>query len=159
MNRNLLIGATVVVILIVGYMLITNMQKSTGVPAPVATPQGMENTASPSATVSEVMVVLTEQNNSKELGTATLMEVNGKVKVVLKMTGAPDVSQPAHIHVGACPEVGAVKYPLTNVMNGMSETTLDVTMAQLKSELPLGINVHKSQPEAKVYVSCGDLKL
>lgn len=103
---------------------------------------------------------MSEQNNSGEFGTATLTEENDKVKVVLKMTGAPaGVTQPAHIHIGSCPEVGAVKYPLTSPVNGLSETTLDVTLDQLKAAMPLAINVHKSVPEGSVYVSCGDLTL
>lgn len=157
MNRNLLIGVGVVVVLVVGYLLFSNMQQT---PTPQPTTTTTQETASPSATPSEISVTLSEQNTSGESGTATLMEVDGKVKVTLKLTGAPSgVVQPAHIHVGACPDVGAVKYPLTSPVDGMSETTLDVTLAQLKSELPLGINVHKSAAEAKVYVSCGDLKL
>lgn len=115
-------------------------------------------TASSSANLSEITIVLSEQNKSGEMGTATLMEENGKVKVTLILTGAAaGVTQPAHIHVGKCPDVGAVKYPLTSTKDGMSETMLDVTLAQLKSELPLGINVHKSVAESKIYVSCGDL--
>ena len=157
MNRNLLIGVGVVIVLIVGYLLFSNMQQA---PTPQPTTTTTQETASPSAAPSEISVTLSEQNKSGELGTATLMEVDGKVKVTLKLTGAPTgVAQPAHIHVGACPDVGAVKYPLTSPIDGMSETVLDVTLAQLKSELPLGINVHKSGDEVKVYVSCGDLKL
>lgn len=157
MNKNLIIGVGVVVILIVGYMLFSNKQQ-TSYPQPVTTTT--EQTASPSATTNEVTVTLSEQNDSGESGIATLMEVDGKVKVTIKLTGAPTgATQPAHIHVGACPDVGAVKYPLTSPVDGMSETMLDVTLAELKSELPLGINVHKSGTEATVYVSCGDLKL
>lgn len=104
-------------------------------------------------------VPLYAQNTSGEEGTAVLTDVNGKTKVVLALTGAPvGVSQPAHIHVGACPMPGAVKYPLSNVVGGASETTLDVSLTQLKGELPLAVNVHKSGTEASVYVSCGDLK-
>lgn len=159
MNKNLLIGVGVIAVLLVGYMLFSNMNKQAPLPQSEITTT-TENSASPSATPQEITVVLSEQNGSKESGTATLMEVDGKVKVTLKMTGAPaTVAQPAHIHVGACPDVGAVKYPLTSPVDSMSETTLDVTLAQLKSELPLGINVHKSAAETKVYVSCGDLKL
>ncbi len=157
-NKNLLIGIAVLVVLVLGYMLFSNKQQTSS-PEMTSTPS-TESSASPSAMVNEVTVTLSEQNNSKESGIATLTEEGGKVKVTLKMTGAlAGVAQPAHIHVGACPDVGAVKYPLTNVMDGMSETTLDVTLAQLKSELPLGINVHKSVAESKIYVSCGDLKL
>lgn len=152
MNKNLLIGIVVLVVVFVGYRMFSNKQQTT--PAP-STP---EVTASPSP--SEVVINLAAQNQSSESGTATLAEVNGKVKVTLKLTGAPaGVAQPAHIHAGACPNVGAVKYPLTFPVDGMSETVLDVTLAELKSQLPLGVNVHKSAAEAKIYVSCGDLVL
>ena len=78
----------------------------------------------------------------------------------VSLTGAPaGVAQPAHIHVGACPGVGAVKYPLTFPVDGQSETVLDVTLEQLRSELPLAINIHRSAAEASVYVSCGELSL
>ncbi len=112
----------------------------------------------PSPAPGAVTVVLDPQNASGESGTATLKEVDGKVAVNLNLTGFVDgVSQPAHIHVGACPGVGAVKYPLSNVTNGQSLSYLDVSMDQLKSELPLAINVHKSAAEAKVYTACGPL--
>lgn len=148
MNKNPLLVIGVIIVVVVGYMMFSNKQTPQEAVVPTVAP------------ANEVIVVLSEQNASGESGTATLMETDGKVKVTLKMMGAPaGVSQPAHIHTGACPDVGAVKYPLTSPVDGMSETMLDVTLAQLKSELPLGINVHKSNPEAKVYVSCGDLKL
>ena len=110
-------------------------------------------------TENEITINLTERNNSGESGTATLVEEGGQVIVTLNITGAPEnVSQPAHIHVGSCPDVGAVKYPLTNVLNGESETTVNVTLSQLESELPLAINVHQSGENASVYVACGDIK-
>jgi hypothetical protein len=119
----------------------------------------MDTTGSPSATMQQT-IQLTEQNDSSESGTAMLSEKDGKVTVTLSMTGGPaDVPQPAHIHVGSCPDVGAVSYPLTNVVNGTSVTVLETTLADLASKQPLGINVHKSVPEVKVYVACGDLNL
>lgn len=108
--------------------------------------------------VTERTVSLKEQNGSGESGSAVLTEKDGKVTVVLDMTGfAADVPQPAHIHSGSCPDVGAVAYPLTNVVNGKSATVLDTTFAKLDAKEPLAINVHKSVPETKVYVSCGNL--
>jgi len=105
-------------------------------------------------------VVLAEQNESGESGTAVLVEVDGKVVVTLNTVGAlADVPQPAHIHTGVCPDVGGIAYPLTNVVNGVSQTTLDVTLAELAAQQPLGINIHKSVPESAIYVSCGDLAL
>lgn len=104
-------------------------------------------------------VVLNAQNASGETGTATLIESAGKTTVDINLSGAPsNLSQPAHIHAGACPTPGNIIYPLTNVVNGASKTVLDVDLATLRAQLPLAVNVHKSASEAKVYVSCGDLK-
>lgn len=106
----------------------------------------------------EVTIRLDAQNGSGEMGTATLKEEDGKVKVSLHLQGTPaDIEQPTHIHLGSCPNPGIVKYPLSNVHKGKSETTLDVTFATLKSLLPLAINVHKSAAEASTYVACGNL--
>lgn len=116
---------------------------------------------SPSAMVrKEVTVVLKPVNDSSEVGTATLIEENGQTKVTINLTGyTKDVVQPAHIHIGECPGVGAVKYPLTSIVNGASVTTLSVTLDQLKKELPLAINVHKSATEISTYTACGPLTI
>jgi hypothetical protein len=113
---------------------------------------------SPSAAIREITVTLESVNDSKESGTATITEENGQTKVVISLTGyTENVVQPAHIHLGECPGVGAVKYPLTSVTNGTSVTTLAVTLEQLKKELPLAINVHKSATEVSTYTACGPL--
>lgn len=115
---------------------------------------------SPSTSMMESIIQLDEQNSSSESGTAVLSEKDGKVTVTLNMTGgASGVAQPAHIHSGVCPDVGAVAYPLTDVVDGKSVTVLDVSLADLAGKQPLGINVHKSAKEVKVYVACGDLNL
>lgn len=102
---------------------------------------------------------LDAQNSSGESGTALLKEVEGKVMVSLSLTGAPKgLTQPAHIHLGSCPNPGAIKYPLKSLVNGESETTLDVTFDKLKALGSLAINVHKSAAQANMYVSCGNLK-
>ncbi len=104
-------------------------------------------------------VVLSAQNDSDQSGVATLASENGKTTVSIQLDSSPEgVSQPAHIHMGACPNPGEVVYPLTNVMDGTSETVLEVTLDTLRSELPLVVNVHKSTTESGTYVSCGDLK-
>lgn len=157
MNKNLIFGAVgVLVIVVIGYLLFNRQTQ----PIPQPTTITTQETASPSAAISAVTVTLSEQNTSGESGIATLVEVDGKVVVILTLTGAPEgVVQPAHIHVGSCPDVGAVKYPLTFPVNGRSETTLEVSLGQLRSEMPLSINVHKSAQEASVYVSCANLTL
>jgi len=106
----------------------------------------------------KITVELTEESDSGESGIATLVEENNQVTVTIIMTGAPEnVSQPAHIHLGSCPGIGGIQYPLTNILDGDSITTIDATLDQLESELPLAINIHKSVDEASVYVSCGNL--
>lgn len=104
-------------------------------------------------------VKLVSQNNSKENGTAIISEVDGRTSVLMTVYNFPKTGpQPAHIHEGACPTPGAVKYSLGNVVSGISTTTLNITAEQLLDELPLAINIHKSSAEAKIYVSCGDIK-
>ena len=114
---------------------------------------------SPEATTSkEATVILKPVNDSGEAGTAVLMEENGQTKVTINLIGyTKDIEQPAHIHLGVCPGVGAVKYPLTSIVNGASTTTLAVTLEQLRKELPLAINVHKSATEVSVYTACGPI--
>ncbi|HZX50396.1 MAG TPA: hypothetical protein VFE94_04640 [Candidatus Paceibacterota bacterium] len=108
----------------------------------------------------EVVVALAEQNGSGEMGTATLSEADGTLKVVLELTGAPaGVTQPAHIHFESCANIGGVKYPLNSPVNGYSETIVDVSMAELQAGLPLSLNVHKSVEEASVYVACGNVMI
>jgi len=105
-----------------------------------------------------VTVTLNAQNNSGEKGSAVLSDVDGKTKVTVNINGAPaGIAQPMHIHTGSCPTPGAVLYPLTSLMNGISETVIDVPLSKILSELPLAINVHKSAAEAKIFVSCGDI--
>lgn len=107
----------------------------------------------------QTTVTLAQQNDSGEEGTVDLVEENGQVKVTINLSGVPETDQPAHIHAGACPEPGAVVYPLTNVVNGTSETMVDTTMAQLQAQMPLAVNVHKSADEVSTYVACGDILL
>ncbi len=101
---------------------------------------------------------LKAQNGSKIEGSALLTEADGKTKVVLALASSSAVAMPAHIHTGVCPNPGAVKYPLAAVVEGRSETIVSVTIDELRKQLPLAINVHKSVVEPQSYVSCGDLK-
>lgn len=106
----------------------------------------------------KLAIPLIADSNSGQSGFAEIKEINGKAKVEITMSGAPLNSiQPAHIHVGNRPNLGAVKYPLNNVVNGMSETVLTVSLDQLLSERPLGINIHKSAAEIGISVASGDL--
>ena len=106
-----------------------------------------------------VTVTMAPQNNSNESGTATLTQVGKDVQVVVDLTNAPAEAQPAHIHPGTCAKLApAPKYPLSNVVNGKSTTTLkNVTLTELTSG-QFAVNVHKSANDLATYVSCGDIK-
>lgn len=96
-------------------------------------------------------------NNSGESGKATLTPADGKTKVVIDLTSAPeDLAQPAHIHQGTCESLGGPKYPLAAVKNGKSETTIDAKLSDLTAG-DYAINVHKSEAEISTYVACGDI--
>jgi len=151
----IVVGVVVALLILFGVWQVLQGNKAQ---APTPAPE-VSASPSPEAMISEeVTVNLEEQNNSSESGTAVLKEENGKTTVTVTTTGfTEDVSQPAHIHLGACPKVGEVKYPLSNVLNGSSVTTLNATMAEIKGNLPLAVNIHKSEAQVSVYTACGDL--
>ncbi len=78
-----------------------------------------------------------------------------EVQVSLGTPANPDM--PANLHSGACPDVGAVAYPLTNVKNGKSTTEINADFKQFTGG-GHAINLQKSPQETTVYVSCGNIK-
>ncbi|HET6318338.1 MAG TPA: hypothetical protein VFG86_17935 [Chloroflexota bacterium] len=123
------------------------IQTASNIPAQVAT-----------IAANTLTIQLAAENSSGETGTAVLTEVGGKTTVVVAVAGEPGgASQPMHIHDGNCgANLGGVKYTLTPVANGVSTTTVDVTIAQLKAA-KFAINGHKSASEMSVYVFCGNI--
>lgn len=105
-----------------------------------------------------VTVELFEQNESGQIGFATIEDIEGGSFVSIDVTpGDEGLAQPAHIHFENCANIGGVSYPLNNVTDGLSETLLDVSLKQILDERPLSINVHKSTEEPGIYVACGDI--
>lgn len=162
MKNNLIwiIAAIVVVVLVLGYLGRNQIGSMMGMPTTEPT-QVMQPTEAPiptAMTPEGMKVNLDEVNDSGQSGTAMLTEENGNTTVALDLTGfTAGLAQPAHIHIGECPGVGEVKYPLENVADGKSVTVLPVTLAEITKDLPLAINVHKSAAEVKVYTACGEL--
>lgn len=110
------------------------------------------------STPQTLKIFLDEQNGSGQTGEAELISLGTITKVIVNLTGKPTgVSQPSHIHLGACATIGAVKYPLSNIEKGAAQTILPITLEQLITETPLALNVHKSATEISVYTSCGDI--
>lgn len=95
--------------------------------------------------------------NATQPGTVTITDMGASFKVTLNMqNGIPAPGQPAHIHADTCPGAGGVVVPLTNVINGMSETTVNQRWADVAMR-GKSINVHKSTTEAAIYTACVNL--
>lgn len=155
MGRNLLIG--VIALAVLGFLGLSFFGDDGGVQNPLASPEIQPaQTALPEAS-GEMTVTLQELNNSGQSGRAKLREEDGQVVITLDLSKPSQVEQPAHIHVGSCPEPGAIRYPLSNVVNGKSETTISTTLEQLKAQGELAINVHESPEKLETYTACGDL--
>ena len=109
--------------------------------------------------VEVTMESVTGSEGPFQIGAATLTAVDGQTQVVINIEPSPegaDIEQPVHIHAGSCSELGTVVYPLSNVVDGSSTTTVDATLESLRTG-DFAVNVHKSPDEAAVYVSCGDV--
>lgn len=108
-------------------------------------------------------IILMEQNNSGQSGTATftISDDDETLTVEINISGGSSVPQPAHIHIGTCDNLDPKPfYPLTSVVNGKSVTVItEEDIADLDYEVSnqFAINVHKSAAEASVYVACGDI--
>ncbi len=156
MNKNNLFLITVAVILAFGgYFFYQNQLKQEKNPN-----SGFEGIATSTANQAPGETVLTfkEQNDSGQSGTVAFAEMEGKANVKLAILGfIPAMMPPAHIHEGTCENLGAVKYPLVFPIEGKSETSLDVSLTDLKAQLPLAVNVHKSIDQQDVYVLCVDI--
>ncbi len=113
-----------------------------------------------SAADMSMTVKLMAENGSGEDGTATITAVGANdIKVVVNLSNGTSTPQPAHIHNGNCGPTLNPKplYPLTNVVNGQSDTTVMVGMAEL-AKGGYAINIHKSGTEVSTYVSCGNIQ-
>lgn len=102
---------------------------------------------------------LEEQNGSGVSGTVTITPTGfDSFDVLIEVTGGDEgVVMPAHIHPGTCADLDPTpQYPLENVVDGRSETTVSASPVELLAG-EFAVNVHKSADEADVYVACGDL--
>jgi hypothetical protein len=82
-----------------------------------------------------------------------------QTRVDITLNNAPsNVPQPAHFRAGTCSKFNPnPQYPLSDVVNGKSSSTVNVPLAQLVGK-PHTITVHKSAEELKTTVACGDVK-
>lgn len=107
------------------------------------------------ATGQTVVVTLKALNGSGENGTATLHAQGSKTVVVIVLANGSGVEQPAHFHVGTCDKYQPRPlYPLEDVVDGKSTTTLNVPIEKLTGG-DLIVNVHKSYADIATQAACG----
>lgn len=92
-------------------------------------------------------------------GTVTFTDLqDGRVRVDIKVEPAGHRDMPAHIHPGSCAElVPQPRYPLENVRDGRSITTITATTAELLAD-DLAVNLHASVQDLATYTACADIR-
>ncbi len=113
----------------------------------------------PAAAQDTITIDMNEVDDSGQSGSADITSDGDQTIISVSIDpGEEGVPQPAHIHDGSCAELGGVAYPLEDVVDGESETTVDVTITEL-IQGEYAINVHLSEDEMGVNVACGTLPL
>ena len=102
---------------------------------------------------------LQEQNDSGITGEVEFSPTSeGEVEVEIELDGSEGGPHPAHIHPGSCADLDPTPaFPLTDVVDGRSETTVDVDISELTAQ-EYAVNVHESAENADVYVACADVR-
>ena len=150
---------TISFLAVVGLVVAACSAGSTPAPATPAAPSvAAPSAAASGAAMMSANIPLATLNTSGVSGAAKIDEVEGgKVKVTIEVTPNGNLKMPAHIHIGQCgATLGDVKYPLNDVDNGKSETTVDVKFADLETG-GFAINLHKSASDLKTYTACGNI--
>ena len=107
----------------------------------------------------EVTLDLQEQNSSGISGTVSLSpSSDGQLEVEIELDGSDGGPHPAHIHEGSCADLDPEPaFPLEDVVDGRSETTVDVDLSQLTLN-EYAVNVHESPENSANYVACADVR-
>jgi hypothetical protein len=111
------------------------------------------------AAMDPIIVPLATFGYSGQAGRAYFSDEAGKTKISIDFspwTGG--VAQPASIRAGTCAAMGAVRYPLNNVVDGKSETIITPAMHFIHGLGDSIVVVGKSATEPEVIASCGNLK-
>lgn len=109
-------------------------------------------------TETSILVDLAEQNNSGISGVAVLTELgDAQTEVAVWLDDEAGTPRPAHIHAGTCATIGGVEFPLENVTDEFSNTTIASDFETLEAMGPLSINAHESEALLDNYIACGNI--
>jgi hypothetical protein len=103
------------------------------------------------------VVTMQEFNNSNQFGSAALVPENNKTRIIINLANTPNYPQQAYILQGSCEQPGNVIYTLSPLIDGKSETVIDLSLENLFDQLPLVIAVYRETPTAQINVSCGSI--
>jgi hypothetical protein len=103
-------------------------------------------------------VELATLNDSGVTGSAVLTDLgDGTTRVEVDVDPAGHPNMPAHIHPGTCDNlVPQPLYPLQNVVDGHSDTEIQVSHDELFAG-GLALNIHNSNDDLATYTACADL--
>lgn len=108
---------------------------------------------------SPIRLTLRTLSDSGVTGTVTLTAAGDeRTRVLVEVDPAGHPDMPAHIHPGTCDElVPQPRYPLTNVVDGRSETEVPAPLDELLAG-DVALNLHASNAELEVYTACVELR-
>jgi hypothetical protein len=104
-------------------------------------------------------VTLTTLSDSGVTGTVTLTDIGqGRTRVDVQVQPAGNMDMPAHVHPGTCDTlVPQPRYPLRNVVNGISTTDVPASLSELMAG-DQAVNLHHSNDDMGTYTACADLR-
>lgn len=108
----------------------------------------------------DMHVALKAYGETSQFGFATISMTQQGLQVDIHTEDSEpplEVKQPAGIYIGTCEKKGKQQYALTPVLDGKSNTTLNATMEQLRSQGPLTLYIYKGEGDLVSYNSCGEL--
>ncbi len=115
-----------------------------------------EREPGPADTSETILIDLFKSNESGQSGIATVDEFAGQTQIVLQMVSwDEDIVQPAQIRSGNCGNIREVRYQLNNIVNGRSETVVNISARDVTGERPFVVVVYESLENPDSIVSCG----
>ena len=101
-------------------------------------------------------ITLVEFNNSRQSGSAVLIPEEKQTRILVNLANARG-EQPVYISSGTCLKPFEVKYNLAPLINGQSETMLNLPLKDLLKQLPLAIIIYSPAQILERQTACGDI--